>query len=118
MSATWDPYSAQCPSRKLLDKISGKWTILVIGLLQNGKLRFSQLKREIDGISQKMLTQTLRSLEADGLLKRYVYPTVPVTVEYELTELGQDLNRVLTPVFKWAENNMGKIYEANSEYHI
>lgn len=108
----WNPYAAQCPTRQLLDRISNKWVVLVLGLLEGGPKRFNALRREIDGISQKMLTQTLRNLEQDGLLTRRVFPTVPVTVEYELTTLGQSLNEAVSPLSDWAIKNMGKVNAA------
>jgi DNA-binding HxlR family transcriptional regulator len=108
----WNAYAAACPTRQLLDRISDKWVVLVLGLLTGGPKRFSQLKREIEGISQKMLSQTLRALEADGLLVRRAFATVPVTVEYELTPLGKSLNEALTPIRTWANGNMGRILKA------
>jgi DNA-binding HxlR family transcriptional regulator len=108
----WNAYAAACPTRQLLDRISDKWVVLVLGLLAGGPKRFSQLKREIEGISQKMLSQTLRALEADGLLVRRAFATVPVTVEYELTPLGKSLNEALTPIRTWANGNMGRILKA------
>lgn len=108
----WNPYAAQCPTRQLLDCISNKWVVLVLGLLVNGPMRFNALRREIDGISQKMLTQTLRGLEGDGLVTRRVFATVPVTVEYELTALGRSLNDAVTPLTEWAINNMSKVNAA------
>ena len=107
-----NPYRALCPTRQILDRISDKWVVLVLGLLAGGPKRFSVVKREIEGISQKMLSQTLRSLEQDGLLTRRAFPTVPVTVEYELTSLGHSLNSTLEPVIAWAIANMGKIHRA------
>jgi len=109
-----NPYAAQCPTRQLLDRISDKWVVLVLGLLTNGPKRFSALKREIDGISQKMLSQTLRSLEQDGLLVRRAFATVPVTVEYELTPLGQSLNTTMQPLIEWAKANMGRVQKARA----
>ncbi len=108
----WNPYAAECPTRQLLDRISNKWVVLILGLLVDGPKRFSVLKREIDGISQKMLSQTLRNLEHDGLLTRRAFPTVPVTVEYELTPLGQSLNVAVDPLRKWATGNMTKVFRA------
>lgn len=108
----WNPYAAECPTRQLLDRISNKWVVLVLGLLEDGPMRFNALRREIDGISQKMLTQTLRSLEGDGLLTRRVFATVPVTVEYELTTLGRSLNEAVFPLSEWAVKNMSKINAA------
>jgi DNA-binding HxlR family transcriptional regulator len=109
---TWNPYASQCPTRQLLDRIADKWTVLVLGLLKGRPKRFSVLKREIEGISQKMLTQTLRKLESDGLIIRRVFPTVPVTVEYELTSLGNSLNDVMEPLRQWAEKNMSRVLKA------
>lgn len=112
----WNPYAAKCPTRQLLDRISDKWVVLVLSLLEHGPKRFSALKREIDGISQKMLSQTLRALEQDGLLVRRAFPTVPVTVEYELTALGQSLNTAMAPVIKWAIANMSRILRARDRF--
>jgi DNA-binding HxlR family transcriptional regulator len=107
-----NPYAALCPTRQLLDRISDKWVVLVLGLLESGPKRFSALKREIEGISQKMLSQTLRSLEYDGLLVRRAFATVPVTVEYELTSLGKSLNATMQPLLDWASANMGRVQKA------
>lgn len=112
----WNPYAAKCPTRQLLDRISDKWVVLVLGLLEDGPKRFSVLKREIDGISQKMLSQTLRALEQDGLLTRRAFPTVPVTVEYELTALGRSLNVALNPMIKWAVANMNRVVKARESF--
>lgn len=108
----WNPYAAKCPTRQLLDRISDKWVVLVLSLLEDGPKRFSVLKREIDGISQKMLSQTLRALEQDGFLTRRAFPTVPVTVEYELTSLGRSLNVALAPIIEWAVANMNRVLKA------
>lgn len=108
----WNPYAALCPTRQLLDRMSDKWVVLVLSLLADGPKRFSVLKREIGGISQKMLSQTLRALEQDGLLTRRAFPTVPVTVEYELTALGQSLNVALAPMTAWAIANMTRVLKA------
>lgn len=108
----WNPYAAECPTRQLLDRISNKWVVLVLGLLDGGPIRFNALRREIGGISQKMLTQTLRNLEADGLVSRRVFATVPVTVEYELTSLGSSLNKAVQPLAEWAASNMSKVQAA------
>jgi DNA-binding HxlR family transcriptional regulator len=112
----WNPYAAKCPTRQLLDRISDKWVVLVLGLLEDGPKRFSVLKREIDGISQKMLSQTLRALEQDGLLTRRAFPTVPVTVEYELTALGRSLNLALAPMIDWAVANMNRVLKARDSF--
>lgn len=112
----WNPYAAGCPTRQLLDRISDKWVVLVLSLLEGGPKRFSVLKREIEGISQKMLSQTLRSLEQDGLLTRRAFPTVPVTVEYELTALGRSLNVAIGPIIDWAAANMSRVLKARDSF--
>lgn len=112
----WNPYASGCPTRLLLDRIADKWVVLVLGLLADGPMRFSQLKREIDGISQKMLSQTLRALEADGLLTRRAFATVPVTVEYELTPLGVSLNGAVAPLRAWANGNMSRVLKARDAH--
>jgi DNA-binding HxlR family transcriptional regulator len=111
----WNSYAAECPTRQLLDRIADKWVVLVLGLLEPGPQRFNALRRQIEGISQKMLTQTLRSLEADGLITRRVFATVPVTVEYQLTPLGRSLNSVLNPLREWAEANMSRVHRAHGK---
>ena len=109
-------YAGQCPSREALDRIGDKWASLIIGLLEDGTMRFSDLKRAIGGITQKMLTQTLRSLERDGLVKRTVYPQVPPRVEYELTELGMTLIEPLAVLRDWAQQNIAKVATAQQEF--
>lgn len=102
-----------CPSRKLLDRISDKWVNLILCALggdgEPRAMRFSELARQLAGVSQKMLTQTLRSLERDGLLTRTVTPTVPVTVSYELTELGLSLHDLMRGIRGWAEAHMDDV---------
>ncbi|MEV0031573.1 helix-turn-helix domain-containing protein [Nocardia sp. NPDC050793] len=108
-----DVYSAKCPTRQVLDHIAGKWTVLVIdSLLQQGTMRYTDLSRRIDGVSQKMLTQTLRSLESDGFLTRTVHPTIPPRVEYELTDLGRSLAEPVTALRQWAERHINDIERA------
>ena len=114
MTQSWNSFSVNCPTRLLLDRIADKWTVLVIDLLDASPRRFSQLKRAIGGISQKMLTQTLRRLEADGLVERRAFATVPVTVEYTLTPLGRSLHRALGPLRRWAEDNMSRVLDARA----
>lgn len=109
-------YAGQCPSREALDRIGDKWASLIIGLLENGTMRFSDLKRAIGGITQKMLTQTLRNLERDGLVKRTVYPEVPPHVEYELTELGATLIEPLAILRDWAQQNISKVAVAQQDF--
>lgn len=115
----YDAFLAGCPSRHLLDRISDKWvTLILVGLGGGGAgcdgepraMRYSELGRLLAGVSQKMLTQTLRSLERDGLVSRTVTPTVPVTVSYELTDLGLSLNHVIGGVKEWAQANMDEVF--------
>jgi DNA-binding HxlR family transcriptional regulator len=109
-----DVYAAGCPSRELLERIGNKWVSLVIGLLEDRTLRFSDLKRSIGGISSKMLAQTLQNLECDGLVTRTVYPEIPPRVEYALTPLGRSLCDLLTAMQSWAEEHLAEVTEAKS----
>jgi len=104
--------SPQCPTRMVLDLIADKWTTLVIYLLSSGTRRYGQLQREIGGISQKMLTQTLRKLEEDGLVKRAVYAEVPPRTEYTLTELGVTLKEPLGSLCQWAVAHFAEVEKA------
>lgn len=114
--ADYDVYNSKCPTRVVLDRIADKWTVLVMGLLENGPRRFSSLKRGVDGISQKMLTQTLRGLERDGLVERTVFPEIPPHVEYELTTLGRTLSGPIAAVRDWAENYIEDVTAAQQGY--
>jgi DNA-binding HxlR family transcriptional regulator len=109
-------YNKNCPTRMVLDRIADKWTVLVIGLLADGTKRFNELRREVDGISQKMLTQTLRALERDGVVTRKVYPTVPPKVEYSLTPLGHTLIELLDGISHWSEQNITRVLTAQKAY--
>ena len=93
MKHAYDIYSDRCPTRAVLDRIADKWALLILDRLGEGTARFNVLKREIEGMSQKVLSQTLKALERDGLISRKAYPTVPVTVEYALTPLGPEAHR-------------------------
>ena len=99
----------QCPSRLVLDRIADKWTALVIQILAGGTMRYAELQRAIGGISQKMLTQTLRSLERDGLVQRTVHPVVPPKVEYSLTRLGRTLIEPLHALCCWSEKHLAEL---------
>jgi DNA-binding HxlR family transcriptional regulator len=125
----YDAFLAGCPSRQLLDRISDKWVALILAALgsdgprpgadwagQPRPMRYSELSRRLAGVSQKMLTQTLRSLERDGLLTRTVTPTVPVTVTYGLTDLGLSLQRVMQGIKVWAEAHMDEVLANREEY--
>ena len=112
----WDPYRADCPSRRLLDRIGDRWTVLVIGALDSGPRRFGALAAEVGGISQKMLTQTLRLMERDGLVVRTVHPVIPPKVEYRLTDLGLTLAEAFCGVWGWAEANIDRIEAARAAF--
>ncbi len=115
-TSTPDAYNAACPSRQVLSRVGDKWTALVMGVLERGTVRFGVLRREVTGISQKMLTQTLRNLERDGLIDRRIFAEVPVRVEYSLTELGKSLVPVLTSLIKWSESHLAKIEAAQKQF--
>lgn len=126
----YDAFLAACPSRHLLDRLSNKWVVLVLAALgsdgsapPNGEcatagrpMRYSELSRQLAGVSQKMLTQTLRSLERDGLVSRTVVPTVPVTVTYELTDLGRSLYATVRDLKVWAQSNMDAVFANRQGY--
>lgn len=105
-----------CPTRQLLSVLSDKWVCLVLTALSAGSMRHSELRRDIAGVSQKMLTQTLRGLERDGLVRRTVTPSVPVRVDYELTPLGHDLAPVMTAIKAWAERHMDDVLAARKRH--
>jgi DNA-binding HxlR family transcriptional regulator len=111
-----NPYSSNCPTRKVLDRVADKWAVLVLGLLVEGPIRFNQLRRAVEGISQKMLSQTLKSLERDGLVSRKAFATVPVTVEYAITPLGQTLATTLDALRVWAETHMEEVTANQQRY--
>ncbi|MEV6258266.1 winged helix-turn-helix transcriptional regulator [Nocardia sp. NPDC051929] len=107
-----DVYSAKCPTREILDHIAGKWTVLIIDALADGTMRYTDLRHRIDGISQKMLTQTLRQLESDGFVTRTVHPTIPPRVDYTLTGLGHSLRTPIAALREWIETNINRIEAA------
>ncbi len=106
-----DPYDMNCPSREILDMIGGKWSILILCCLQQGPMRTGALARAIGGISQKMLTQTLRKLERDGFIERLSYPEVPLRVEYRLTDLGWSLSELARAMKQWGVANYPAILQ-------
>lgn len=116
ISNSWDAYQTECPTRLVLNRIADKWAVLVLGLLESETKRFSVLQREIGGISQKMLTQTLRGLERDGLIARTIYPTVPPKVEYTITSLGKTLVGLLAALRVWSETHIEEVQQAQSNY--
>ncbi|ASN38160.1 MAG: helix-turn-helix domain-containing protein [Paeniglutamicibacter terrestris] len=112
----FDVMSPDCPSRSIMQRMGDKWTPLVFLALEAGPRRFSALRQDIGGVTPKVLTQTLRSLERDGLLTRTIYPEVPPRVEYELTELGATLLGPLEIVRDWAQGHAEKIIRARLNY--
>jgi DNA-binding HxlR family transcriptional regulator len=109
-------YDPACPTRRVLDLIGDKWATLIVGLLETQPQRFAALQRQIGGISHKMLTQTLRNLERDGIVQRVVYAEVPPRVEYSLTSLGQTLCTPIAAVRAWAEANIQAVLAAQERY--
>jgi DNA-binding HxlR family transcriptional regulator len=109
-------YASACPTRLVLDRVADKWTVLVLGLLARGPLRFNRLRREIEGVSQKVLSQTLKSLERDGLVSRRAFATVPVTVEYAITPLGETLAAAVDALRLWAESSVEEVLAAQRRY--
>ncbi|MVN85818.1 transcriptional regulator [Deinococcus sp. HMF7620] len=107
---------AECPVRSILERVGDKWAASVIVNLAQGPARFSTLKRQIDGISQRMLTATLRKLERDGVVDRTVYPSIPPRVDYALTPLGQTLVPTIQALVQWALSNQAEIKAARAEY--
>jgi DNA-binding HxlR family transcriptional regulator len=129
--AEYDAFVGLCPSRKLLDRLANKWVTLILTALGSGvgsqrfsadgageprSMRYSELSRLLAGVSQKMLTQTLRSLERDGLITRTATPTVPVTVSYELTDLGLSLHQMMRGLKTWAELHMDDVLANRATY--
>jgi DNA-binding HxlR family transcriptional regulator len=110
----YDVYQAKCPTREALNRIADKWTALIIGLLEERPYRFGELKRGVGGISHKVLTQTLRGLETDGLVARIVLSQRPLTVEYSLTPLGRTLTAPLHAVRDWAERHIESVLQARA----
>ena len=112
-----DPTNPVCRTiSTLLSRIGDKWTVLVVQTLGEGPKRFNELRREIPSVSQRMLTLTLRNLERDGLVSRTVTPTIPPRVDYELTDLGQSLQKPICGLATWATENVGAIHAAQARY--
>lgn len=116
MAAAMGPEVGACPVRSVLDKVGDKWSMLIVMTLAGGALRFNEIKRRVPDISQKMLTQTLRELQRDGLVGRTVFPTVPPAVEYRLTPLGDSIIGPFGALINWANQNHGQIYAARVEF--
>jgi DNA-binding HxlR family transcriptional regulator len=112
----WNVLDSHCPTREVLDRIADKWTVLIIRTLSGGTLRFAQVRRAVDGISQKVLTNTLRGLERDGIVTRRIYASVPPKVEYSLTNLGRSLCGLVEGICGWAEANIEQVQQARETY--
>ena len=107
-------YDSDCPSRQVLDRIGDTWSVLIVGALARGPRRYSELAARIHGISPKMLTQTLRGLERDGMITRTVFPVVPPRVDYALTDLGRSLLGLVSALETWAEGHIGDVARARA----
>jgi DNA-binding HxlR family transcriptional regulator len=113
-----DPYAAGCPTRMLLDRIGDKWMVLTLSLIRDKPRRFNALRRDIEGVTQKMLSQTLKQMERDGLVTRTVLATMPVSVEYAITPLGQTLAAVLDKLQLWARDHIADVLAARRRYDV
>ena len=110
----YDAFKRECMSHTVLEMLASKWVYLVVNALRAGRRRHSELQRKIEGVTPKMLTQTLRGLERDGLVKREVFPVIPPRVEYELTDLGRNLADLLVQIRVWSERHAPDIREARA----
>jgi len=109
-------FSVECPSRLLFDQIADKWSMMVLTVLDAGPMRFNGIKRHLEGVTQKALTQCLRRLERNGLLERRIIPVSPVGVEYEITPLGRSLQTPFKALYAWTMENMGEVEDARTAY--
>ena len=109
-------FAAECPSRQLFDQIADRWSMMVLAILETGPRRFNAIRREIEGVTQKALTQCLRRLERNGLVERRVIPASPIAVEYELTGLGHSLRRPLSILYDWTVDNLSDVDLARSRF--
>lgn len=109
-------FDPDCPTRIVLDRVGDKWTVLVVAALAEQTLRFSELRARVGGVAPKVLTQTLRALERDGILTRKVYPEVPPRVEYALTRLGRSLAEPIDAIQDWAEAHVSAVLTARDKY--
>lgn len=110
----YDAFQRTCPSHAVLEMLASKWVYLVVCALRGGRMRNGELARRLEGITPKMLTQTLRILERDGLVRREIFPVIPPRVEYELTELGENLAGLLTQIRSWSEEHVPDIKQARA----
>ena len=112
----YDVYCEACPTRRVLDRLADKWVVLILGRLALRPMRFNHLRRDIEGVSQKVLSQTLKKLERDGLVQRQAFATVPVTVEYSITPLGETLAARVAEIARWAEQHIEAVQAAQRRY--
>ncbi|MEV6697866.1 MULTISPECIES: helix-turn-helix domain-containing protein [unclassified Streptomyces] len=112
----YDVFSRQCPSRGTLEHVTGRWGALTLGALHEGSFRFNELRRRVDGVSEKMLSQTLHALERDGLVHREAQPTNPPRVDYELTPLGREISERLLALIQFVEGRMDDVLASRSRY--
>lgn len=112
----WNVMVASCPSRTSLARIANKWTAMTVIALSKGRLRFGEIRKAVDGISGKVLADTLRDLERDGIVSRTAYDQMPPRVEYELTDLGQTLRQPLEALGQWAETHFTEVETARASY--
>lgn len=116
-AAQWNAFALKCPTRVMLDSIANKWSMLALVLLaKNGPTRFNRLRITIEGVSQKVLSQTLKRLERDGMITRQVFPTVPVTVEYTITPFGLSLATAAQGLILWSETNITTVLANQQQY--
>jgi DNA-binding HxlR family transcriptional regulator len=111
-----DVFARKCTSRTVLETITGRWAILALAALYEGPYRFNALRRRVDGVSEKMLSQTLQSLERDGMVLREAEHTIPPRVEYSLTPLGREAAEHLLPLIEWAEGRVPQVMSARDDY--
>ena len=107
-----DVFAKTCPSRSVMEHVTSRWGVLVLVALLEGTLRFSELRRKVDGVSEKMLAQTLQALESDGFLVREVFPVIPPRVDYSLTPLGREVAQHVERLANWIEDNMPRVSKA------
>ncbi|MGA4851612.1 winged helix-turn-helix transcriptional regulator [Streptomyces sp. G5(2025)] len=112
----YDVFSRRCPSRSTLEHVTGRWGALTLGALHDGTFRFNELRRRVDGVSEKMLSQTLHALERDGLVRRDAQPTNPPRVEYELTPLGREIAERLLTLIHFVEGRQDEVLSAQERY--
>jgi DNA-binding HxlR family transcriptional regulator len=109
-------FSAGCPSRQLFEQVTDKWSMMVLTVLHSGPMRFNAIKRQLEGVTQKALTQCLRRLERNGLLTRTILPAAPIGVEYALTDLGRSLHRPFKALYEWMHRNLDEVDAARQRY--